>query len=258
MTESAAADDVRALAGRLEHIESVALLPTVPSTNALARRVMHECLENEVPLPSAVIIALEQTAGVGRGGRTWSSPAGKGIWATILHTRDAAQLPLLPLEVAVAVATLLRDEFGVDARIKWPNDVLVDSAKIAGILIEARARDSQALVLIGIGINVFPVGGAESTSSIEQASGSHPTLEAAIARFAAAVDRDLFLAYDPERILSRWRELALHRDGDRIAFALGDERVEGTWEGIDDAGRARVRTADGTRLVAAGDLIAFT
>lgn len=250
---------VEELTRRLERIESVALLARAESTNLLGRRVLAECLENRLSLPSAIIIALEQTGGRGRSGRSWYSPAGRGIWATTLHTRSAAELPLLPLEVAVSVARFARDHFGIDARIKWPNDILVDSSKLAGILIEARAQNGNALVLIGTGINVLPLGSGAppQTSSIAEAAERDVDLDFAIERFVEAVDRDLFRPYDPAAILAAWRELAVHRQGDRIAFVLGNERIEGTWAGIDDLGRARIRVGDTVREISAGDLILF-
>jgi BirA family biotin operon repressor/biotin-[acetyl-CoA-carboxylase] ligase len=251
--------DVEALTRRLERIESVALLGRADSTNLLARRVLNECVENRLALPSAIIFALEQTAGLGRSGRSWFSPAGRGIWATTLHTRSAAELPLLPLQVAVVVARFLRDAFRLDARIKWPNDVFVGGGKLAGILIEARAQNGSALVLIGTGINVLPLGAGAppDTTSVAEATKNAVDLEEAIEGFAAAIDRELFRPYDPPQILAEWRELTLHREGDRIAFALGSERIEGTWAGIDDLGRAQIRTAGAIRQISAGDLILF-
>lgn len=249
--------DVRALADRLERIESVALLASAESTNLLARRVLNECIENRLALPSAIIIALEQTAGLGRSGRSWYSPRGRGIWATTLHTRDARELPLLPLQVAVAIARFARDRYGVEARIKWPNDILVGTSKLAGVLIEARAQNGLALVLIGTGINVLPLGddAPPDTSSIAEAAGGSVDLDGAIESFVEAIDRELFRPYEPATILAAWRELTVHRDGDRIAFALGTERIEGTWAGIDDLGRARIRVGDAVREISAGDLI---
>jgi BirA family biotin operon repressor/biotin-[acetyl-CoA-carboxylase] ligase len=85
-------------------IESVALIPRVASTNLVARRIVNECIENELSLPQAMIIAGEQFAGRGRNARTWSSPAGKGIYATTLLTRPVAELPFIPLGMAVVVA----------------------------------------------------------------------------------------------------------------------------------------------------------
>lgn len=251
--------DVRALTNRLERIESVALLARADSTNLLARRVLNECIENRLNLPSAIIIALEQTAGLGRSGRSWYSPAGRGIWATTLHTREARELPLLPLQVAVAVARFARVQFGIDARIKWPNDIVVDSSKLAGILIEARAHNGNALVLIGTGINVLPLGkdAPPQTSSLAEAANREIDLGEAIEKFVEAIDRELFRPYDPDAILAAWRELTIHREGDRIAFALGSERIDGVWDGIDDFGRARIRVGDQVREISAGDLILF-
>src|SRR6266702_4297482 len=133
--------DTRRLVERLTTIESIALIPRVASTNLIARR----------------IIAGEQFAGVGRNQRSWSSPAGKGIYATTLLTRAASDLSVVPLAIANIIVTYLHDLFSIDAKIKWPNDVLVAGKKIAGILIEARIQDDRAYLLIGTGINVEPV-----------------------------------------------------------------------------------------------------
>src|SRR5204863_4031781 len=129
----------------------------VASTNLIARRIVDECIQNEVSLPHAMIIAGEQYAGRGRNARQWSSPAGKGIYATTLLMRPAEELSMVPLEIANIVATYLRETFGIDARLKWPNDVLAGGRKIAGILIEARMNQERAFVLIGTGINVESV-----------------------------------------------------------------------------------------------------
>src|SRR5436305_4202692 len=109
--------DTRAIVSRLAVIESLAFVPRVASTNLIARRIVAECIENELSLPQAMIIAGEQFAGRGRNQRSWSSPAGKGIYATTLITRPAAELPLVPLEMSDIVATYLREVFAIDARV---------------------------------------------------------------------------------------------------------------------------------------------
>src|SRR5207245_7383425 len=124
--------DTRRLVERLKTIESIALIPRVASTNLIARRIVAECIENELSLPQAMIIAGEQFAGIGRNARPWSSPAGKGIYATTLLTRPASILSLIPLAIANIIVTYLHDVFGVGAGIKWPNDVVVEVKKIAG------------------------------------------------------------------------------------------------------------------------------
>src|SRR5213082_3308441 len=100
-------------------LESIAVIPRVASTNLVARRIVNECIENELSLPKAIIVAREQFAGRGRNARQWSSPAGKGIYATTLFSMPADQLPLLPLEIANIVASYLREVFAIDARVKW-------------------------------------------------------------------------------------------------------------------------------------------
>src|SRR5881628_1230138 len=158
--------DTRALVDSLITLESIAFIPRVASTNLVARRVVNECIENELSLPNAMIIAGEQYAGRGRNARQWSSPAGKGIYATTLLMRPAEELSMVPLEVANIVASYLRETFGIDARIKWPNDILVGGRKIAGILIEARVHNDHAYLLIGTGVNVEAMNGDDRPNSI--------------------------------------------------------------------------------------------
>jgi len=146
----------REIVERLRTLESFAVIPRVASTNLIARRIVSECIENELSLPQAVIVAGEQFAGRGRNQRTWSSPAGKGIYATVLLTRTTAELSTMPLRIANIVASFLRETYGIDARVKWPNDILVQGRKMSGILIEARVQEERAFLIIGIGINLEP------------------------------------------------------------------------------------------------------
>jgi len=249
--------DVRALAERLTMIESIAWIPRVTSTNTLARRIVKECIENEVPIPRAMIIAGEQTGGRGRGTRNWSSPAGKGIWATTLHTVTATEAAVLPLRVATILASFLRETFDIPAVIKWPNDILVDGKKIAGILLEGRNHDAETYVIIGTGINVFP--GAElpdtAVALADVARRNHVDLVSATSAFVEHLDRELARELAPAEIVETWRSLSAHRRGERISCTLGDRQIEGTWYDIDDDGRALIRKGDETIPVAAGDLI---
>ena len=112
--------DTRAVVGRLHTLESLAIIPRVASTNLIARRILDECLDNELSLPQAMIVAGEQFAGRGRNERAWSSPPGKGIYATTLLTRPAEQLPLFPLAMANVITMFLREHFDIAAGIKVP------------------------------------------------------------------------------------------------------------------------------------------
>ena len=251
--------DTRQIVTRLTTLESVALISRVSSTNLIGQRILHECIENELSLPKAIIIAGEQTAGRGRNARQWSSPPGKGIYATTLVTRPLSELPAVPMAVANIVASFLRDSFGVDARIKWPNDILVGGKKLAGILIEARIQEDRALLLIGIGINVEPseddAARANAVSLNELSSTDTGGLPAATSAFIDAMDKGLSRPFVLADVLEQWRTLTVHQAGDSITCVIGERTVRGTWEGIDDQGRAILRNGSESTLISAGDLI---
>jgi BirA family transcriptional regulator, biotin operon repressor / biotin---[acetyl-CoA-carboxylase] ligase len=250
--------DTRAIVPRLKTIESLAVVPRLASTNLVARRIVTECIGNELSLPQAMIIAGEQFAGRGRNDRQWSSPAGKGIYATTLLTRSARELALVPLAMANIVTTFLRDTYAIDARIKWPNDVLVNGRKIAGILIEARLQDDRVYLLIGTGVNVEPVRDDARPNAVaisEVSSRAFTGIGEATLAFIEHVDEQLARPLDHDEVLATWRALTVHRPGDRIQCILGDRTIAGTWGGIDEQGRALIRTEDGTVAVSAGDLV---
>ncbi|HET8772919.1 MAG TPA: biotin--[acetyl-CoA-carboxylase] ligase [Thermoanaerobaculia bacterium] len=246
------------IVSRLRTIESLAVIPRVASTNLIARRIVTECIENELSLPQAMIIAGEQFAGRGRNDRSWSSPAGKGIYATTLLSRPVRELPLVPLAMANIVATYLRDTFAIDARIKWPNDVLVNGRKIAGILIEARVQDERVYLLVGTGINVEPVQDEARPNAVaisEVSVRDFGGIETATAAFIEHLDEKLSRPFDHDEVLAQWRDLSVHKPGDRIHCVLGERTVDGTWAGIDEQGRAVLNTPTGPTAISAGDLL---
>jgi BirA family transcriptional regulator, biotin operon repressor / biotin---[acetyl-CoA-carboxylase] ligase len=252
--------DTRAVVSRLQAIESLAVIPRVASTNLVARRIVRECIENELSLPQAMIIAGEQFAGRGRNQRTWSSPPGKGIYATTLLTRTAEEMPMMPLTMATIVAGFLRDTFGIEARIKWPNDVLAGGRKIAGILIEGRLQESKAYLLIGTGVNVEPVQDDQRPNAVsirEVATRGFTDVDDAIVKFVEYVDAALTRRPSRKEVVAEWRRLAIHNPGDPVSCNLGERTVSGTWSGIDEHGRALLNTAQGRIAISAGDLIAF-
>lgn len=250
--------NTRSIVPRLRALESLAIIPRVASTNLIARRVVAECIENELSLPQAMIIAGEQFAGRGRNDRQWSSPAGKGIYATTLLSCPAQELVLVPLAMANIVATYLREVFGIDAGIKWPNDILVGGKKIAGILIEARMQEQRAYLLIGTGVNVEPVQDdvrPNAASIAELSSRNFTGIDDATLAFIEHVDERLSRPLERDEVLREWRSLSVHKPGDRIHCVLADRTVTGTWVGIDEHGRAVLSSADGPVTVSAGDLV---
>lgn len=251
--------DTRQLVSRLRLFESVAIIPRVRSTHEIGRKVVAECVENEIDLPSAVVIAREQLNGRGRGSRSWSSPFGKGIYSTIFFSCTSERLALLPLEIAVSLCNFLRDTFGVEAKVKWPNDILVDGKKLAGILAEARVRENLAYVLIGIGVNIFPHREERIVNAVslrEVTRQESLDLDQVTTAFIEHFDHALSTATSAQSIIDVWRKLTVHQTGDPMLAVVGERSFNGTWGGIDDDGRALLRQGDQVVKIAAGDLIA--
>jgi BirA family biotin operon repressor/biotin-[acetyl-CoA-carboxylase] ligase len=179
-----------------------------------------------------LVTAAEQTVGRGRQGRTWTAPAGRALLCSLV-IREPSRL--LPLTAGVAVAHTA----GPRARVKWPNDVLVQDRKLAGILVEGRPQEGWAV--LGIGLNV--------------ALREHdlpPELRARATTLGlepAAIEPILSRLLDA---LSQWLQApeAAVLDAVRRRDALRGRRIrwsdrEGTAEGIDEAGRLVVRLTDG-------------
>jgi BirA family biotin operon repressor/biotin-[acetyl-CoA-carboxylase] ligase len=130
----------------------VVFVSEVDSTNELVRK-----LAREGAPAGLVVVAERQTAGRGRSGRMWISPAQKGLWFSLLlrPTLQPSVIPPLALYTAVAVATTIRKLYQLKAEVKWPNDVMIADRKLCGILMEMSAEaESIRHLVIGIGINV--------------------------------------------------------------------------------------------------------
>jgi BirA family transcriptional regulator, biotin operon repressor / biotin---[acetyl-CoA-carboxylase] ligase len=237
------------------------------STNADLRR-----LAGAGGADRTVLIAEEQTAGVGRRARKWSSPAGAGVYLSVLlRPREVpfAEYGSLAIVAGLAV-TDLTGELGVDAVLKWPNDVLAgaDRGKCAGVLAEAIAGDEGGVVL-GIGLNVLPVDGGVPpnpaglvpTSLAEAGARTTERTEIALILLSALVERE-----------SRWRagggDLARagllddYRErcdtlGRRVRVLLpGGDELTGTARDVDSTGRLTVLAEEGrTHTVFAGDVV---
>src|SRR3989304_5902394 len=125
-------------------------LTSTPSTQDVARREA-----DEGAVEGTAVIAEEQTAGRGRLGRSWVSPAGRNIYVTIVLRPDLARLRILGMAAPLAVARAVESAAGLSAPLKWPNDVLVSGRKLSGVLIDSELYGGDArYALVGIGVNV--------------------------------------------------------------------------------------------------------
>jgi BirA family biotin operon repressor/biotin-[acetyl-CoA-carboxylase] ligase len=211
-------------------------LRLVDSTNLRARALAFAGAPH-----GTAVTADEQSAGRGRQGRSWTAPAGRALLVSVVVREPPSLLPLL---AAVAVAQTV----GPDATIKWPNDVLLDGRKVAGILIEGRPQERWAVVGIGLNVALRPGDFPDELRDRATGMGLQPDdVERVLAELLAALDARLDDA--PAATLEAWRA----RDaltGREISWTSGS----GTAQGVDEDGRLLVRTPAGTRALDAGEV----
>ncbi len=262
LTEPAWVNRVRAKTEHLRVAKELFYYPEVNSTNVVARKLVHQDTTN-----GTVVISGIQTAGRGRLGREWKSPSG-GLWLSIiLYPPHEAKdnVSLITIAAAVAVARTIEKSLGIDAEIKWPNDILVEGAKVCGILCELLSGPSGWAIIAGIGLNLniepedLPHPERYRAGSLKAFMGKEISEE----RFLIAFFRNFnesyseFLRGDPgrKRLLDRWRKHA-EMLGQRITLQIGDEQLECTAKDVDDRGYLVVETLDGnTRHIMAGDVV---
>jgi BirA family biotin operon repressor/biotin-[acetyl-CoA-carboxylase] ligase len=213
----------------------------------------------------ATVIASRQTAGRGRFGRTWFSPEGAGLYASLI-CRNPSAAPLLTLAGGVAVADGIRSASGLPVFIKWPNDIVTWEAgrarrKLAGILAEASTgADGLQYVILGLGINLrsaaYPPELADRATSIETELG-RPADAAAVLAETLAAFRSLFeriASGDREHVLARWRDLAPSSRGAIVEWTTPAGDLRGTSAGIDKDGALLVKVENRVERIISGEL----
>lgn len=220
------------------------------STNVRARK-----LGENGAAHGTLVVAEQQTAGRGRRGRGWESPAGSSIYMSLLLRPEFLpnKAPMLTIVMAYSVATALREQTGLDFRIKWPNDIVLNGKKVVGILTEMSTEIEYINhVVIGVGINVnteaFPEEICVTATSIRRESGKTWRR----AELIAAILRQFEVQYErfvKEEDLAYLREAydAILVNCNREVRILGEkDGYRAVALGIDDQGELLVRKEDGT------------
>ena len=235
----------------------------VPSTNALARQMMHE-VGCEVR-PGTVLVAEEQTGGSGRLNRAWLSPEG-GIWATIvLMPKVSADDSFIIMAAAsTSLAKAVRKEYGLSALVNWPNDVFIADKKVAGTTLELSVDGGMIrYCLAGIGIDAnlsvqkaMPNLG-NIVTSLSDELGYEIDRAPLFAVFLKEFERryQMILKGETEAVLREWRSLSrtLHR---RVRVRTVHEGFDGEAMDIDETGAPLVHRDGGdVERVIAGDCI---
>ena len=244
--------------------------PTIGSTNdvALARGAADWSASpssspsaSRSPLDGLVVVADEQTAGRGRRGHQWFSPAGSGLYVSVVLAPATARVDparattLLTLAAGVAVAEGIEAATGLRVDLKWPNDLQVSRRKLAGILAEAAGA-----VVVGYGINVaataFPSELRDRATSLESELGRlvdrhHVLAETLVALSSRYED---LLAGRFDAILDAWRARAPDASGARVSWTTAAGERSGVTAGIDDRGALLVRDGEVVERVVSGEI----
>ncbi len=192
-----------------------------------------------------LVTAAEQTAGRGRQGRTWTAPPGRALLASLLL--HDPQPRLLPLAAGVAVAELC-ESLGQPAQLKWPNDVLIDRRKVAGLLIEARPQEGWAILGVGLNVAVAAEQLPPELRATATGLGRDPNeIEAVLARLLAALEG--WLGADDHAILEAVRARDALR-GQAVSWTGG----RGKATGIDGHGRLIVETGAAQVTLESGEV----
>jgi BirA family transcriptional regulator, biotin operon repressor / biotin---[acetyl-CoA-carboxylase] ligase len=231
---------------------------STPSTNAELRARIPQ-------LSAPMLLATEnQTAGRGRAGRSWSSAIGDSLCFSLAWPFEGGinRLTGLPLAVGVAVANALH-QLGWSVQLKWPNDLLLDGAKLGGVLIESATHHeaengTRVWAVIGVGINVHP--NAQRDVTID-----HPTAYLS----SQALDRNNLLATMAEALcemlvefnqhglkpfIDRWHELHAYQNQPVILHENGKLQQQGVARGINIDGCLLLDTSDAHMTITAGDI----
>ena len=217
---------------------------TLPSTQPVAVKLA------EAGAPSGTaVVAGQQTAGIGRQGHSWHSEPDSGLYVSLIlyPPIEPATRPILTLALGLAAAEAIARVAGLQCDLRWPNDVMIDDRKTAGILVQLAGDAAVA----GIGINVnhesFPPDIAATATSIRLATGhryDRADLLIALLESAEAYNKMLCDA-GKTAVIDAFVRASSYAKGKRVQVDMGDRVIEGITAGLDDYGFLRVRKSDG-------------
>ena len=193
----------------------------------------------------AVVVAGEQTAGQGRHGHSWHSEPGMGIYCSIVLQPH----PVLTLALGLAAVDAIAQVSGIACDLRWPNDLMLDGKKVAGILVQL----AEGKAIAGIGINLNHTGFPQEleATSLKMHSGHEVRVTDLLIALLRSVDS--FAAEGKETILRLFTHASSYASGRRVTVTLPEGSIEGTTAGLDPDGFLIVRKDDGTdTLILAG------
>jgi BirA family biotin operon repressor/biotin-[acetyl-CoA-carboxylase] ligase len=186
-----------------------------------------------------VVLAEEQVQGRGRSGNQWVTGKGDSIICSILLTECGINAELLSLTIAVATAEAIGKCAKTESKIKWPNDIILNNKKVAGILVESKKANKLTAYVIGIGINChqrkrdFPADLQRIATSIDIETGGGIDRISLIKRLLTSIDNWLEIAeQNKEKIIEHWQRLSTQL-GQRVSLVYNKKKFAGNCIGID-------------------------
>lgn len=226
----------------------------VSSTQILAHQLAMEGAEN-----GTVVVADEQTEGKGRMNRNWHSARRKGVWMSVVLRPEILPMeaPQITLLAASVLAEVTAGIYGVEPKIKWPNDILINHKKTAGILTEMQAeQDLINYIVLGMGINVnhdridLPEEISEHATSLKIETGKewdiHTMIQQFLIRFEKAYES--FLVHGFPTVKEKWEKYG-YRMGEVMAIKAGKDLFDAKLIGIESDGALRVKFKDNSEKV---------
>jgi biotin-[acetyl-CoA-carboxylase] ligase BirA-like protein len=203
-----------------------------------------------------VVVAEQQTAGIGRHGHTWHSEAGAGLYISIILRPALAPdaLPVLTMALGIAARRAIDEVTGVQCDIRWPNDLLLNGRKVAGIMVQS----ADGALIAGIGINAnqtaFPEKLRSIATSLRLETGTECCKEGLLDRVVeqALAYTKLLEEQGKAAIFREFETLSSYVSGRPVEVTLGDRKIEGITAGLDSNGFLLVKTDEGVETIVAG------
>lgn len=230
-----------------------------PSTNDLVRQ-----MADEGAAEGTVVVAAEQTAGRGTKGRGWHSPRNKGLYLSVLFRPGSPKISLLPIVAGLAVREAVAKACGLEAELRWPNDLVWRGKKLAGILCESGFSGNRLdFAVLGIGLNVnqkehdFPPDIRPRAVSVRMAVEKTVDPEALLQKLLESLPNwyDMLCRGEWKSILHSFETHSAFRKGEKVQVLMNAELFSGAFQGLDRDGGLMIKDESGCRHISSAEIV---